>query len=379
MSIQQTKAGTWSVDHYYFDGEGKRRRKLRTFAKHKDAVAYQKETLAAVAKNEFVAPTKETVGERATIWFEKRFATGSYERATKIERENYVRNYILPAFGQLPIQNLGVERIEKQAAEWNKKVAAMVVNRVLRTLTDIMAEAKRYGVIRDNPAAEAVRLREETVEQEVFTADELRRVIESTEPGTMERVIIMTLAFTGCRVGELLAASWDAMDFKAGKFCIRTSLADPDKGQEMIFKKPKSKSSERTVPLSRELIHELKLWKLKCPRSPRDLMVISDQGKPVRRRAVWELLHRILQDLKIDKKLSPHNFRHTFGSLLLAKKRPVPEVTKLLGHANSGITFRTYAHHIPGEEISSVQDLSASILDVSNVSKDVSIASGDSR
>jgi integrase len=293
--IRQTVAGTWECDFYWFDPEGKRRRKLKTFSKHKDAVAYQKETLAAVAKNEFVAPTKETVGERATSWLEKRFANGNYERATRIERENYVKNYIVPAFGALPIQNLGVERIEKQAAEWNVKVAAMVVNRVLRTLTDIMAEAKRYGIIKDNPASEAVRLKEETVEQEVFTADELRRVIGSTEPGTMERVIIMTLAFTGCRVGELLAASWDAMDFKAGKFHIRTSLADPDKGQEMIFKRPKSKSSERSVPLSRELIRELRLWRMKCPPSPRDLVIISDQGKPVRRRAVWELLHRILQ------------------------------------------------------------------------------------
>jgi integrase len=379
VSIQQTKAGTWSVDHYYFDSEGKRRRKLRTFAKHKDAVAYQKETLAAVAKNEFVAPTKETVGERATIWFEKRFASGAYERATRIERENYVKNYIVPAFGALPIQNLGVERIEKQAAEWNKEVAAMVVNRVLRTLTDIMSEAKRYGIIKDNPAAEAVRLKEATLEQEVFTADELRRVIESTESGSMERVIIMTLALTGARVGELLGASWDAMDLKAGRFFIRTSLADPDKGQEMIFKKPKSRSSERSVPLSRELIRELRLWRMKCPPSPRGLVIISDQGKPVRRRAVWELLHKILQDLGINRKLSPHNFRHSFASMLLAKKRPVPEVTKLLGHANSAITYRTYAHHVPGEEIGSVQELSASILDVSNVSKDVSIASGDDR
>jgi Arm DNA-binding domain len=53
--IRQTKAGTWEVDHYFFDSDGKRRRRLRTFTKHKDAVAYQKEALAAVQKGEFVA------------------------------------------------------------------------------------------------------------------------------------------------------------------------------------------------------------------------------------------------------------------------------------------------------------------------------------
>jgi integrase len=320
-----------------------------------------------------------TVGEKARGWFEKRFANGAYERGTRIERQNYVENYIVPAFGAMPIQNLSVERIERQAAEWNTKVGAMTVNRVLRTLSDVLSEAKRYGVIKDNPAAEAARLREQRGSREILTRDELRRVIESTQPGTMDKVIIMTLALTGCRVGELLAASWGAIDLKAGQFHIRASLADPDKGKEMIFKKPKSKSSERTVPLSRELVHELRLWKMRCPPSERDLVTVSDRGKPVRRRAVWKMLQKILKGLGIEKELSPHSFRHTFASLLLANGRPVPEVSKLLGHANSAITYKTYAHFVPGEEVSSVQDLSASILDVSNVSTDVSIASGDGK
>jgi integrase len=263
----------------------------------------------------------------------------------------------------MPIQNLNVERIEKQAGEWNKRVSVLVVNRVLRTLADIMAEAKRYGIIKDNPAAEAQRLREETRSREIFTADELKRTIEATEPGSRERIIIMALAFTGCRIGELLGASWSAIDLKAGQFQIRTSQADPDPGQEMIFKKPKNKSSERDVPLPKALVHELRLWHLKCPPSKRDLVIVSDRGKPVRRRAAWELLNKILKELKIEKKLSPHSFRHTFASLLLAKPRPVPEVTKLLGHKYSGITYRTYAHHVPGEETSAVQDLAASILE----------------
>lgn len=378
--VRKTKAGTFEVDHYWFDAEGKRRRKLRTFPTHKAAVAYEKEALAAVQKKEFIAPSKATVGERAKAWLEKRFANGAYERATRIERENYVNRYIIPAFGAMPIQSLTIEKIEKQATEWNSKVSALVVNRVLRTLTNIMAEAKRHGVIKDNPAAEAERLREETTEREIFTAEELRQVIEKTEPGSMQRVILLMLSLTGCRVGELLAASWSAVDLKAGRFYVRQSLADPEKGQEMIFKKPKSLSSERGIPLSRELIHELRLWRLKCPPSKRDLVIASVEGKPVRRRAVSKMLQKILKELKIEKRLSPHSFRHTFASLLLARKRPVPEVTKLLGHADSAITYRTYAHHVPGEEADSIQEFSASILggeclpDVSNASINASSA-----
>ena len=381
--IRQTKAETWEVDHYYFDAEGKRRRKQQTFAKHKDAVAYQKEALAQVLKREFVPPTKATVGERATSWLEMKFSNDNYERSTRIERESHVNHYIVPAFGAKPIQNLTIDAIEKQMVEWNKKVSAKTVNKVVRTLTEIMGEAKRHKKIGDNPAKEAKRLKQEVEEitpDKIFTRDELRRVIGATEPGTRERAVVMTMALTGCRIGELLGASWEALDLKTGKFHIRTTMADPDKGKPVLFKKPKTTKSVRTVDLSKDLVHELKLWKLKCPPSERDLVIASDSGKPVRRRTVSEFLRGILQELRIEKQLSSHSFRHTFASLLLADRTPVPEVSHRLGHKNPKITMETYAHFIPEEKTTVIDDFSASILgNVSNVSTDVSTALSDVR
>src|SRR5262245_32004036 len=151
----------------------------------------------------------------------------------------------------------------------------------------------------------------------------------------MERMLIMLPALTGCRVGEMLGASWDALDLKTGKFDIRTTIADPDPGKPMLFKAPKTQNSRRTVPLPKELIHELRLRKLKCPPSERDLFRASDQGKPVLRRVVSQLVQKIIKELEITKKLTPHSFRHTFASLLLEDKVSIPEVTKLLGHKNS--------------------------------------------
>src|SRR5262245_50420668 len=185
--IRQTKSGKWEVDHYYFDPEGKRRRKLRTFATHRAAVAYEKEALAQVQRGEFIAPDKETVKERAEAWLEKRFANSNYERGTRIGRENYVYHYIIPAFGSLPLQKLTLENIEGQAVEWNRKVSALVVNRVLRTLSDILAEAKRYGKVKDNPAKEAKRIKEETdavTPDKVLTEAELGQVIRATPTGS---------------------------------------------------------------------------------------------------------------------------------------------------------------------------------------------------
>jgi integrase len=42
----------------------------------------------------------------------------------------------------------------------------------------------------------------------------------------------------------------------------------------------------------------------------------------------------------------PHRVRHTFASHLLAQGRPITEVSAALGHANSAICLRIYAHFI---------------------------------
>lgn len=142
-----------------------------------------------------------------------------------------------------------------------------------------------------------------------------------------------------------------------------TSLANPEPGQVPPVKGPKSLSSYRKVELSKELVHELKLWKLKCLPSEENLVIVSDRGKPVRRQIVNNRLRQVLKALKIEKRLTPHSFRHTFASLLLAERRPVPEVSRLLGHKNAQITYSTYAHYVPSEDTKkAVQDLATSIF-----------------
>ncbi len=39
-----------------------------------------------------------------------------------------------------------------------------------------------------------------------------------------------------------------------------------------------------------------------------------------------------------------HDLRHTAASLLIADGVTIPVVSQLLGHADSGITLRVYAH-----------------------------------
>src|SRR5215831_198157 len=323
MAINKTEADTFAVD--FRDQFGKRHQK--TFDLHRDAVAFEKEVKALVSKREYVPPSNTTLKDAAETWF-KSLKEG-YCRATLIYRKNHIDKYIVPSLGYLKITDVDVRAIEKASGEW--PVAPQTVNKILNTLTAILGMAKRHKMRADNPGLEAMRVKvstedEDTVVEpdEVYNKEELGKLIRATEPGTKERVIVMIPALTGVRIGEQLALSWPAIDLKAGTLHVRKSLADNDAGLDPIFKDPKRKSSRRVIPLPQELLHELKVWKLKCPHSERDLVLPRNDGKPMCRRVLQDALDRVIEKARI-KRLTHHQLRHTFASLLLADGADIAE------------------------------------------------------
>jgi len=55
--------------------------------------------------------------------------------------------------------------------------------------------------------------------------------------------------------------------------------------------------------------------------------------------------------------LGPHALRHSFACHALAAGGDLQAVSKMLGHANVGITARVYAHFLPGADRASVTKL----------------------
>jgi integrase len=224
---------------------------------HKDAADFEKDSLAQVAKREYIKPSAKLLGEVADDWYKRKVDAGTYRRASLVDWKNHVENYIKPALGTLKLHDIDVEKIEKSSGEWGKRVSPKMVSKVLTTLTAILALAKRYKLIKDNPAEEAERPKITTENEDdievspdrVYSKEEIRKLIQATEPGSLDRLLVMVPALTGGRIGEVLGATWPAVDFKAGKFDVRFNLADSDKGQPFVLQPPKTKTSRRMIPL----------------------------------------------------------------------------------------------------------------------------------
>lgn len=374
MAINKTVAGTYCVD--FRDQTGKRLRK--TFDTLKDARTYDKQSQGEVSKRDFVAPSDITVKDVAEAWHKRKKDAGTYRYGTLHNWRIHIDKHILPHLGEFRIQAVTVEQIENAAAGWAHVASAKEANNILTTLTAIFKLAQRYGPLQGkaNAAQLAERLKlsnenneaEEVLPDQVYSEGELKKLIQATEPGSFERVLVMVPTFTGMRIGEVLGLTWAAVDFKAAVINVRLNLVVSEGENGVELKAPKSKKSRRTLDIPRELAHELKLWKLKCPPSEHGLVFTTFAGGFIHRKNAGEMFDQVIDGANKDKReedkvkrLTFHKLRHTFASLLLSKGKDIPEVSRLLGHSDCAITLKVYSHFVP-RKTKTMQELASSIL-----------------
>ena len=162
--------------------------------------------------------------------------------------------------------------------------------------------------------------------------------------------LLVFLAHTGCRRGEAIGLSWDAVDFGRRVVQIRDAKV---RGR---ITTPKS-GRARTVPLDAgggllltvleelaETRHVREAWQTPWMvfRSPRGAAV--DEGN---RGRAWDRLRGHFSAARV-RPLRLHDFRHTFASHALHAGVSVPQVAAWLGHATPEVTLRVYAHALPG-------------------------------
>ena len=374
MAIKKTAAGNFQVD--FRDQSGRRLRK--TFDTLKAVREYDRVAKGDISKGDFVAPSGVTVADVCEQWYSRKKDAGTYRFGTLHGWRIHIDRHIIPAIGALRIQHVSVEHVEKAAADWAQISSAKTANKILTTLAAIFKLAQRYGPLKgkDNAAALAERLKvsnedneaDEVLPDQIYGEGELRKLIDATQQGSFDRVLVMLPALTGMRIGEVLGLTWPAIDFKAGVINVRASLVVSGNDNGVELKTPKSKKSRRVLDMPRELAHELKLWKLRCPPSQHDLVFATAIGGFIHRKNAGNIFDRIVQKANENREEQDkvprrtfHALRHGFASLLLSKGKDIAEVSRLLGHSDCGITLRIYSHFVP-RKTTTMQELASSIL-----------------
>jgi integrase len=240
-------------------------------------------------------------------------------------------------------RDLGGERLEDVTPEmieyWKTTlhVANRTVAKNLTILHGVFKRAMRVWRLPMNPVAIVERPRSAPRREiDAYTPEEVHALVRAASSET-DAAIFLAAAFTGLRMGELIAPEWRDVDFAAQAIRVRRSY-NPHGGPST----PKS-GRARSVPMVPDVARVLAgIGDRPMFTADADLVFGNPLGYYRESSSLRGRYKRALRRADL-RPLRFHDLRHTFGTLAV-RKAEIPAVQAWMGHADVQTTMR-YIHY----------------------------------
>jgi integrase len=272
-----------------------------------------------------------------------------------------LEQHILPAYGAIPVRDLGRAHIEACLSGLQQKGYAVSTLRSVRaTFSTVLEAAANRRFISENPA-HRIRIREADSKRETrfYCPATVRELLaELTDPC---RAIVATAVLAGLRIGEILALRWKRVDLLAETLEVAETYSSG------MFGPPKTRSSRRVIPMSATLVGIFKqLRPSDC--QPDDLVFRTAKGTPLSDKNLYNRELAPACDAIKQPRVSWHSFRHTHATLLHETGESLKTAQALLGHSDLETTLAVYTHAIPDSQKRAVERV-AVVLDLDGPSR----------
>lgn len=274
------------------------------------------------------------------------------------------QNHILPAFGDKRVDTITTRDVQKVVKKWFEGTKANY-KRWYNYVGSVMDYSLRQGYIKKNPCAAVVLPKHDDAAGDPFenfwTRDQMNHFFDCIDKKQDFDIFIMfrVLAFSGVRRGELLALTWQDVNFKDSSIRVNKTLTQGKKGRQIV-QAPKTKAGRRTVPLDRETMAYLKQWRHVQQEQqlilgyntlkPQQLVFANTRNGYHSLNTPGKRLKKIIRDNDLKPRITVHGFRHSFISNLLIAHVPITSVQRLVGHSDPTVILQTYAHVTQKEE-----------------------------
>lgn len=281
--------------------------------------------------------------EWAGIWY-RNYVQPYKKISTTQKYRDVLKKHVIPILGYVPVKALNGEIIQRFVCKLNETYSSGTVNTVIAVLLKSLNDARINGVISAGDMPAFHRPQKVLRRVECFNSKEQRSIEKYILESKKKRLFGIIICFyTGLRIGELLALEWSDVDLENGRLNVNKSChygRDINGIYKRIVEAPKTESSDRIVPIPRELTKYFKMMDTgDC------LNVVSHNGKPVPTRTYQAAFTSILKKLGIENRCF-HSIRHTFATRALESGMDVRTLSELMGHKNPSVTLSRYAHSL---------------------------------
>lgn len=301
------------------------------------------------AKNRGVMPPRGalTVATYLAGWIDQ--VSPDLKRSTAARYRGLIEQHIVPSIGHQRLSAVTPAHVnimtKSLLAAGQSAYSANYSRSVLRTALN---DAVREGLVSRNAAALADARRVTERQVAPIRPDEARAVIDAFE-GHALHGLVATALWTGLRLGELLALTWDRIDLERGELSVISSLGRVNGVTEIST--TKTRGSVRAVPIAEPLREILTAHRLRQREARRaaaewdeswgDLAFRARSGGPLNRTTVSRAFRDRLSAAGLPRRRF-HDLRHGAATLWLAAGVDLKTVSTLLGHSTIATTANIY-------------------------------------
>ena len=180
--------------------------------------------------------------------------------------------------------------------------------------------------------------------EKAYTVDELRRILRCLKEEPLKwRAYITLMADTGIRRGEACGLNWSDVDFNTLTVTVRRNLQyTPSAG---VYEAAPKNGKARVVDIGADTAVLLKQLRSEQASTCMSRYVFTQDGspEPMHPQTPTRYFRKFGKRYGVED-FHPHKLRHTSASLAITNGADVVSVSERLGHSDTAVTLRMYAH-----------------------------------
>ncbi|MFL4425655.1 tyrosine-type recombinase/integrase [Streptococcus uberis] len=239
----------------------------------------------------------------------------------------------------------------------NQSLNPNTINKIMVLLKKILDIGIKKGYYTNNPVKMLKKLPIAKAQLNYWSIEEFKEFLKLFETKEYNyQLLFSCLFFTGMRLGEALALTWNDIDFTTQTIHITKSIYI-SKGISYLST-TKTKAGMRRITIHSKLNDELKEWKETQTKlldsfisdDINELQIFQNSPIVITKNATEKFYKKILKRDPNIKRIRIHDFRHSHASLLINQGEDYLVVKERLGHASITTTIDTYSHLYPSKQ-----------------------------
>lgn len=303
---------------------------------------------------------------------------------------NLIRRYLIPAIGMMRLEELTPRvvaqlyrrfaQLPQQGGRCHASTGKPITVQTLRSLHKLLHSAFEQAVLWEylqrNPFHGASLTTPHPSPLAFLIPEQVRQLLDNCTNHILHMAV--ALAFAGTlRKGELLALTWQDIDFAEGNIRISKTLCRVSNHAltklqrrdilyqfpsvlstactTLVLKRPKTKASNRIIYLPASVMSELEDFKISSPATELGLIFCYPNGHPIQEHTLTDRFHEALKATGLPQ-VTFHSLRHSSITYkLVLSQGDLKSVQGDSGHAQVEMITELYGHILENNRITNAK------------------------